>query len=41
MAEFELLTAVIAVFDNFVLDGEGALVVGDEGVGAEPTHAVW
>ena len=40
-APSKLQAAVAAVFDDIVLHGEGALVVGNEGVGAEPTHAVW
>ena len=40
-APSKLQAAIAALFDDIVLDGEGALVVGNEGVGAEPTHAVW
>ena len=39
MVKFELLAAVIAVLGDDVL--EGAVMVGDEGVGAEAAHAVW
>ena len=41
IVNFKIPAAVVAVFDDIVLDGEGALVVGDERIGAEPTHTVW
>lgn len=41
IVNFKIPAAVVTVFDDIVLDGEGTLVVGDERIGAEPTHAIW
>ena len=40
IVKFEFLAAVMAMLGDAVLVGEGALVVGDEGVGAGLAHAV-
>ena len=41
VVKFEFLAAVVTVLGDGVPAGEGAVMVGDKGVGAEVTHAVW